>query len=461
MDEAGSARDAAILSLLDRRAERRFPFLLDAGESTRWSFAGCDPIEQLVVRRDGPPTIWRGRSWERVDEDPIVAIGRFVEASEAEAHVVSGSIDLPARVAARTVGYLAYELAPWIEDVPTAATDPVGAPLAVLSVYSQVAAHDPTSGKSATLAFEPSRRERKSDTPVPAGGPPLEPDHAAHPDSEALRARYRRGFERIQRAIAAGEIYQANLTRRLVRPFAGTPLDGYRRLRARQPVPYGAFLDFGTFALLSNSPECFLEISQDDIATYPIKGTRARIDDRERDAATVASLVSDPKELAEHVMIVDLERNDLGRISVTGSVVVTEHARVLSLATVHHLVSRVAGRLRDGVGVADILRATFPGGSISGAPKIQAMRTIAEVEPTARGVYTGAIGAFNGARCASLNVAIRTPVVAGGTVFYGTGGGIVADSRLEAEYEETVTKSRAFLDSLAEIGIVEGRSPTS
>ncbi len=461
MNEAGDAHAPAILSLLDAHAERRFPFLLDAGESTRWSFAGSDPIEQLVVRCDGSSLRWRGRRWQRIDADPIATIGGFVEETEAATSLADDGGEISAPVPSRTVGYLAYELGAWIDGVPAVDNDPVGAPLAVLSVYSRVAAYDPVSRRAATLVFEPLRSPRKSDLAVPEGGPPLEPRGVTESEPHALRERYRLGFDRIRRAIDGGEIYQANLTRSIVSLFTGAARDGYSRLRARQPVPHGAFLDFGTLAVLSNSPECFLEIAGETIATYPIKGTRERFEDRARDAAAVASLTSDPKELAEHVMIVDLERNDLGRLAETGSVVVTEHARVLSLTTVHHLVSRVAGRLRGDVGVADVLRATFPGGSVTGAPKIQAMRTIAEVEPTARGIYTGAIGGFNGPRSALLNLAIRTPVVVGDRVVYGTGGGIVADSRLESEYEETVTKSRAFLDSLAEIGIVEGRAPRS
>jgi para-aminobenzoate synthetase component 1 len=453
----------AITSLVGAHIGRRFPYLLDAGTSTRCSYAGSDPVDQLVVRRDGTSLRWRGNAWLRIEEDPIETIGSFVDENEADARVLRGPGLPTSGIPARVVGYLAYELGAWIEGVHPVAADPVGAPLAVLSVYDRVDVLDPASGELTALKFVPRLAGRRTDLPVPAGGPALEPS-LPWANLQTLgdqRERYRDGFDRIQRAISAGEIYQANLTRSILRSFAGRPIDGYRKLRARQVVPYGAFLDLGTFAILSNSPECFLEIRGREISTYPIKGTRARSRNPNDDADAIASLTRDPKELAEHVMIVDLERNDLGRISFIGSVTVPEHARLLSLATVHHLVSRVTGRLRDDVGTADILRAAFPSGSITGAPKIQAMRTISEVEPTARGIYTGAIGAFNGPRCAELNVAIRTAVVTGGRVVYGTGGGIVADSRLESEYEETVTKSRAFLDSLGEIGIVEGRDPGS
>jgi para-aminobenzoate synthetase component I len=428
---------------------RRYPFLLDAGDSPRPSYAGSDPIRQLIVASDGCASHWDGRSWRRTElADPIDAIGRFVDESEADARVEIADRQHGSRVPARTIGYLAYELGAHIESVPAVTADPVGAPLAVLSTYSRVEAIDPTSGASTTIEFRDSRT-RKSHQPVPRGAVSLAPSTLVELDEEELKAGYRRGFERIAAAIRSGEIYQANLTRRLRRRFGDDPLACYLRLRARQPVPYGAYLDLGALQILSNSPESYLSIDGNWVETRPIKGTRARgasvVDDR----AAVASLVSDPKELAEHVMIVDLERNDLGRVCTVGSVAVAEHARVLSLATLHHLESRVHGRLRSRIGAADVLRATFPGGSVTGAPKIQAMRIIAEVEPTARGVYTGAIGAFNGVHRAELSIAIRTAVVAGGYVTYGTGGGIVADSRPDAEYEETVTKSRAFLDSLA------------
>jgi para-aminobenzoate synthetase component 1 len=445
-------------SLIAAHRGRRYPFLLDAGRSARPSYAGSDPTRQLVVTRDGRSLQWDGRDWRFVDAgDPIDAIGRFIEESEADSYQSRTDWSDGARVPARTVGYLAYELGAHIESVPAVAADRVGAPLAVLSTYSRIDAIDPASGIATTIEFHDSR-VRKSDQPVPARPVPVSPSIGEEPDELDLRACYRAGFARIIEAIRAGEIYQANLTRRLRRPFADDPLACYFRLRARQPVPYGAYLDLGSLQILSNSPESFLSIDRDWIETRPIKGTRGRGADPAEDRAAVSSLLSDPKELAEHVMIVDLERNDLGRVCTVGSVEVAEHARVISLATLHHLESRVRGHLRSRVSTADVLRATFPGGSVTGAPKIQAMHIIAEVEPSARGVYTGAIGAFNGARRAELNLAIRTAVVAGGYVTYGTGGGIVADSRADAEYEETVTKSRAFLDSLTVQDNVGGRA---
>jgi para-aminobenzoate synthetase component 1 len=435
-----------VSTLLAPHAARPFAFLLDSRDGSRASYVGSRPVDQLVVDRQAAAHRWTGAGWARERGDAFDAIGRFVEESSARPTAAPGGL----RAVARTVGYLSYELGCLAQGVEPVPIDPVGAPLAVLSTYPSVQAFDPETARVWTIEFQGIER-RKSHVEVPSAAFRLLAAPAQADSAEATaRAAYRRGFARIAAAIRAGEIYQANLTRTIRLPFRGDPLACYLRLRARQPVPYGAYLDLGELQILSNSPECFLRIEGDLIETAPIKGTRARGDDAASDAAAVASLRADPKERAEHIMIVDLERNDLGRICETGSVEVAEHGRVLTLATVHHLESTVRGRLRHDVGAADLLRATYPGGSVTGAPKIQAMRTIAEVEPFARGVYTGSIVAFNGARAADMSIAIRTAVVSAGHVSYGTGGGIVADSDPEREYEETVTKSRAFLDSLVD-----------
>jgi para-aminobenzoate synthetase component 1 len=430
---------------------RPFAFLLDAADGSRPAYAGSEPSEQLIVERDGTVRRWAGTAWETLAGDPIAHVGEFVDGAIDSACDEAAGASVPAR----TVGYLSYELGCRIEGIPPVPCDPVGAPLAVLSTYTGVHVENPLGSEPQRIEFS-DRARRKSHVPVPRGRIRLTPTgDAGAPETARDHTAYRRGFERIASAIAAGEIYQANLTRAIRLPFEGDALSCFLRLSARQRVAHGAYLDLDAFQIVSNSPECFLRIDGDRIETFPIKGTRARTQAEHRDAASAAELRADPKELAEHVMIVDLERNDLGRVCIAGSVEVPTHAEVMSLATVHHLVSRVVGRLRDEVATADVLRATFPGGSITGAPKIQAMRTIHAVEPVARGVYTGAIGGFHGARRCELAIAIRTAVVADGWVSYGTGGGIVADSRVDREYEETVTKARAFLDSLAETDIVD------
>jgi anthranilate/para-aminobenzoate synthase component I len=256
------------------------------------------------------------------------------------------------------------------------------------------------------------------------------------------------GVRRILDYLQAGDAYQVNLSRRLRARFeAGDPLALAAALRARAPAPHAAFIADadGRGALIGNSPERFLSLDPDGvIETRPIKGTRPRGGSPAADRAAVAELLASPKDRAEHVMIVDLERNDLGRICRTGSVEVVSLAQAVALPTVHHLVSTVRGVLRPDVGLATLLRATFPGGSITGAPKRRAMQIIDELEPSARGAYTGATGWLGAAGDLDLAIAIRTAVVRDGALALSVGAGIVADSTPEGELAETEVKARAF-----------------
>ena len=428
-------------SLYAPHAAQPMWFALD--RSGACSFAGSRPYAQLVVDSRAIVHRWHAGCWQRSEADPIEGIVSFVEESAA------APVDVPQWLEAvdllpRTVGYLGYEIGGHLERLPSAGTDPTGAPLAVLSTYDRVDVWDPLQMRSATIELGPG----DAGTVAPLTG--VGACAPARPllSSSAALVRYRAGFARIQEAIRSGDIYKANLSRHTCYPLAEDPVRAWARLRRRQPVPHGAYLDVGDWCVLSNSPELFLRVQGEHVETRPIKGTRARHQDPEADARARAELLSDSKELAEHVMIVDLERNDLGRVSVTGSIEVAAHARLETFATLHHLVSVVRGRLRPATTLAELLRATFPGGSITGAPKIRAVEIIAEVEPYGRGVYTGAIGCFNGTRAIDLNVAIRTAVVKAGRIHYWAGGGIVADSSLDREYAETQTKSLAFLDAL-------------
>ncbi len=264
-------------------------------------------------------------------------------------------------------------------------------------------------------------------------------------DRDAYVARVRQ----IQEYIAAGDVYQVNLSTQLETTLAASPLETYARLRAVQPVPFGAYLDLGDVRVLSNSPELFLRRRGDLLETAPIKGTRRRGRDAREDDRLIAELGRDAKERAEHVMIVDLERSDLGRICRTGSVHVERFAEVMSLRTLHHLVSTVRGTVSSDLPVGDLLRATFPGGSITGAPKIRAMEIIDEVERGARGLYTGALGWIDASGDLDLNVAIRTAVVAGDRLRYGVGAGIVADSNAGREHAECRLKAETLRRALA------------
>ena len=245
--------------------------------------------------------------------------------------------------------------------------------------------------------------------------------------------------------IAAGDIYQVNLSQKFTSPWRGDALNFYEALRHYSPAPYSAYLDLGGRAVLSSSPESFLQLSGSRIRTRPIKGTRPRHPDPLADEKSAYDLITSPKEIAELVMITDLERNDLGRVCEYGSVHVSELLKLERYEQVFHLVSTVEGRLRDGVDHVTALRACFPGGSITGAPKKRAMEIIAELEPAERGLYTGAIGWFGFNGESQFNIAIRTMIVENGEAHFHVGAGIVADSEPEAEYEETLHKARGIL----------------
>jgi para-aminobenzoate synthetase component 1 len=252
--------------------------------------------------------------------------------------------------------------------------------------------------------------------------------------------------------IESGEIYQVNLSQRFSATFDAHPFDLFSALREASPSYYSAYLSCGDHVVISSSPELFLSRDGMVIETRPIKGTRRRGHDKAEDEALERELIVSEKERAELAMIVDLERNDLGRICEYGSVEVVQDRYVDRLPTLFHTAARVRGRLRPNTSVADILRATFPGGSISGCPKIRAIQIIDELEPTRRHVYTGAIGWVRPDGDLKLNIAIRTLVIANGRVYYQVGSGIVADSNPDQEYEETLIKAAALHRAIASIG---------
>ncbi len=254
--------------------------------------------------------------------------------------------------------------------------------------------------------------------------------------------------ERAQRYIRAGDIYQVNLSHRLAAPWHSSGWGFFQQLAARLPAPFSAYLDCGEFQIASSSPELFLRMSGLHILTRPIKGTRPRSNDPDRDAQLTYELQTSPKEMAELVMITDLLRNDLGRVCEYGSVQVPELVRLERYPQVQHLVSTVEGRLRSGVPHFAAFASCFPGGSITGAPKIRAMEIIDELEPITRGPYTGAIGYLGFNRESQLGIAIRTAVCKDQKVYFHAGAGIVADSIPDAEYEETIAKARGFLEAL-------------
>ena len=378
----------------------RRPFLLESGSDAdgcgRFSFAGCDPVATLEWRLGDA-----GDPFERLARAPNPCIA---------------------------VGYLGYGLASVVEPRVPARPDPQLPELA-FAFYDAVWRFDHASGRAEILGDGKRLAQRLAEPPQAIA--PL----AAGPLRLTIeRDDYERRLLRLLEYIHAGDVYQMNLTHTL-EAAVGDPASLFLAVR-EFGAPFGAFVDLGDAALVANSPERFLARDGDYVESRPIKGTRAL----GKDAA--AHLAADEKERAEHVMIVDLVRNDLGRVCETGSVRVEGLRRVVRYPTLHHMISTVSGRLR--AGTADLLRATFPGGSITGAPKVRAMELIAELEPRPRGVYTGAIGRLGPGDSLDLAMAIRTAVWMRGLMSLGIGGGIVADSRPDAEWRESLLKARAF-----------------
>jgi para-aminobenzoate synthetase component 1 len=385
-----------------------------------------------AVRSDGAPC----------DRDPLAAIEAFVRAA--------GSSDAcPFPLGGGAVGFLGYELGCHVGGITAAAGT---LPLAVLAHYDPILVWDGSRQQYALVCRDAESARAAWLELLAAPSPAPAADALACGPLAALvaPARHRASVRRILDYLVAGDAYQVNLTQPFAAPLTTPAWRLFVELATRHPVPHAAFLDLGDVQLVSNSPELFLRRRGARVETHPIKGTRPRGETPARDAALAAELLRDPKERAEHVMIVDLERNDLGRVAETGSVVVEAHAALESHPTVHHLVSRVSARLRPEVGLAALLRATFPGGSITGAPKRRAMEIIAELEATPRGPYTGAFGFFAANGDLELGLAIRTAVVHGGTVGWGAGGGIVAESDPDRELAECWLKTAALRRALGE-----------
>ena len=387
------------------------------------------------------------------DTDPFTTL-----AEELAARNLASKHSFPVGAA---IGYFGYALKNFIEKLPANAVEDLGLPHCWFGFYDNLLVFDHATRQLFEVGRD--RRERcivdethgrpgqpsLRDAAASSGGNPSLPrlsSNFTHPS-------YRAAILRAKEYIAAGDIYQVNLSQRFQCNVDASPSELYLALRESSPAPYGAYLDIGEAQILSTSPESFLNIRGRQVITRPIKGTRPRGATPESDRRIAAELLASPKDNAELVMITDLERNDLGRVCEFGSVHVSELVRLETYATVHHLVSTVEGTLRNGVSHVDCVRACFPGGSITGAPKIRAMEIIDELEPHARGVYTGAIGflGFNGV--SHLNIAIRTVVRQGARLTFHAGGGIVADSEPDAEYDETFAKARGILNAIEQLRV--------
>ena len=364
-------------------------------------------------------------------------------------------------------GLFGYGLGREFERIPAPRTNDFGSPDLHLGVYDCVVGFDHNQNRAWIVSGGEGRearlrqmlREIQSSRVAPHSPTPASLEHielaAQFPlpgfpgvSSNFDRADYEAAVAKVVEYIRAGDCYQVNLSQRLLAPLREHPLELYGRLRQLNPAPFAAYFDLGEFQILSASPERFLKVENGEVETRPIKGTRPRGQTAESDAALVADLLSSSKDRAENVMIVDLLRNDIGRVCEFASVRVPRVCELESFQYVHHLVSEVRGKLRPECGPLELLRAAFPGGSVTGAPKVRAMEIIAELEPTARGPYCGSLGfiGFDGAM--DTNILIRTFTAGRGWVQFPVGGGIVADSDPSREYEETLHKAAGLLRAL-------------
>lgn len=428
-------------------APDRHPFLCPyhAADGSRWWLTGGDP--GAVVRATGNRLALSG---------PAVPAARWRRPPLDALDVLSGACvprvrDLPYLGGA--VGWLGYGLRTSIEDLPDHGRDDAGLPDLYLAFPQRFWLWQEGTDRVLGVARIPpgaSRRraarelkERRALPPV-GPGPSVARTRPFHsPRSNLTRARYLRAVRRILAHIAAGDIYQANFSQRLRLPLREPPAEYFRRLRGISPAPYASFFALPEGAVAAVSPERFLTRTGDCVRTDPIKGTRPRHATPTADTRAATALQRSPKDRAELAMIVDLERNDLGRLCRAGSVRVTDAQRLESHPTVHHLVATVEGRLRADLGLSEIFAATFPGGSVTGVPKLRAMEILDELEPDRRSVYTGAIGAFAWGGDFDLSIAIRLMIAARGQVLIPVGGGIVIDSDPEREYRETLDKAAA------------------
>ena len=413
--------------------------------------------------------------------DPIAVAAQLIEAEQKKSPIhpsATNSPNLP--FAGGTIGYFGFELARHIESLPATTIDDVGAADLVIGWYDAALVWDRLNQKgwlSGTTNAIADLSELLAGTKAESELAPIPGEvHRSHGgptqfESNMARSEYLERIEAARRYIEAGDIYQVNLSQRFSAPLAISGFEAYMRLRRVSPAPFAAYISTvieggKSVEVLSSSPERLLLVDGQHLETRPIKGTRPRGRDAVEDAHLADALQNSAKDAAEHSMIVDLERNDLGRIAETGSVAVPQFKELESYSQVHQLTSSVTARRRKGVGLDGTLRAILPGGSISGAPKIRALEIIDELEPTVRGVYTGAIGYVSAHGRCDLNVAIRTITVANRRAYCHVGGAIVHDSVAESEYQETLDKARGMaraLDALLpdELPPQHGRPPLS
>ncbi len=432
------------------------PYDTATGCAARYAwFDAIRPLGWVVFLDSGDPARSGGRY------DILAAAPRAVTTAREEAFAAARRLAAGESPASRewpvngaVMGYIGYEAGRAIGGLPPAkpGTTPF-MPEVALGLYPWTVVIDHVERRAALTSLDSFAASEAEALRARLLAAVARPARAFSVDGPIVSSLQRRDYlpraRKVLDYIEAGDCYQANLTREFRAPCSGDPWAFYRHLHDTNPAPMGAYLEYPFGAVLSSSPERFLVVEGREALTRPIKGTRRRRADPAEDAAAAAELAASGKDRAENVMIVDLLRNDLGRVCETGSVRVTGLCEIESFATVHHLVSTVTGTLAPGRDALDALEACFPGGSITGAPKRRAMEIIEELEPHRREVYCGAIGYVTAGGRLDMNIPIRTTLVADGELRFYAGGGIVADSTPEDEFEETETKIAAIRRAVA------------
>jgi anthranilate synthase component 1 len=446
------------LSLYVKLANAPFTFLLESvvgGERFgRFSFIGLPAQVRVRARGREIEVDNRGTVVEHHVGDPLAFVGEFMRRYRAAPRP-----GLP-RFCGGLAGYFGYDTVRHIEQKLAGKAPPAGAglddvPDILLLLNEELVVVDNLAGKIYFIVYaDPNQpgaygkgRERLQELRRALREPVVIPFQNAvtstSAESELGAAAYQGAVRKAKDYIAAGDVMQVVLSQRIRRPFASPPISLYRALRSINPSPYMFYYDFGDFHVVGASPEILVRKEGHTVTLRPIAGTRPRGATREADELLAEELLADPKEIAEHVMLVDLGRNDVGRVAQTGTVKLTDRMVIERYSHVMHIVSNVEGRLKPGLTSIDVLRAAFPAGTVSGAPKVRAMEIIDELEPTARGVYAGAVGYVSFQDDMDTAIAIRTAVIKNGTLFVQAGAGIVHDSVPESEWIETQNKARA------------------
>ncbi len=457
------------LSTYLKLAEGPYSFLFESvqgGEKWgRYSIIGlpCRTVIKVFDKRIDIETHGQRQFSFEVD-NPLDWIERV------QAQACHRSIDGLPKFTGGLVGYFGYDTVAYIE--PSLAnkkkSDALGNPDILLMVSDEVVVFDNLAGKLYMVVHSDENSVEEAEirltqmefdlrNKAPRYTPAVRPRVIKESDfvSGLSEGKFKAAVNKARQYIIDGDIMQVVLSQRLSIAFHSRPLDLYRALRSLNPSPYMYFLDLNDFQIVGSSPEILVRLENDQITVRPIAGTRRRGIDEEEDLAMEAELLADPKELAEHLMLIDLGRNDAGRVSATGTVRVTDEMQIERYSHVMHIVSNVVGQLKQGLSAIDVLRATFPAGTVSGAPKIRAMEIIDELEPVKRGVYSGAVGYLSWSGNMDTAIAIRTAVIKNSELHIQAGAGVVYDSQPDLEWKETMNKGRAVFQavSMAEAGL--------